>query len=159
MINIDLICKKYDIENYTINQDESINVNGNVDLSMKKKLTKLPLKFNKVSGNFYCHSNQLTSLEGSPKEIGGNFYCSNNKLTSLEGGPKEVGRYFCCQYNQLTSLEGGPKKVCGNFYCDRYISDIEPYIIEFLNDIIIKVDYTRYKKVNDRDKIINNILT
>ena len=155
---IDLICKEYGIKNYIICSDGSIDVNGNVDLSMKK-LTKLPLKFNKVSGSFYCNNNQLITLEGSPREIGVHFHCSHNKLTSLEGGPKEVGRYFCCQYNQLTSLEGGPKKVCGNFYCDRYISDIEPYIIEFLNDIIIKVDYTRYKKVNDRDKIINNILT
>ena len=155
---ISSICKKYGIENYTINPDGTIDVNGNVDLSMKK-LTKLPLKFNKVSGSFYCNNNQLITLEGSPREIGVHFHCSHNKLTSLEGGPKEVGRYFCCQYNQLTSLEGGPKKVCGNFYCDRYISDIEPYIIEFLNDIIIKVDYTRYKKVNNRDEKINSVLT
>ena len=136
MINIDLICKKYGITNYIINPDESINVNGNVDLSMKK-LTKLPLKFNKVSGSFYCNNNQLITLEGSPREIGVHFHC---------------------YYNKLTTLESGPTKLVGTFYCDKYINDIKPYIINTYTDII-NIDYTRYKKVNDRDKKINNILT
>ncbi len=49
--NIDEICKKYDIENYTINSDGSIDVNENVDL-FDKRLIKIPLKFNKVNGIF-----------------------------------------------------------------------------------------------------------
>ena len=36
------ICKKYNIENYTINSDGSIDVDGNVNLS-KMNLTELPL--------------------------------------------------------------------------------------------------------------------
>jgi hypothetical protein len=68
-------------------------------------------------GNFYCYSNQLTSLEGSPKEVGGSFYCSGNQLTSLKGSPKEVGWNFYCYRNQLTSLEGSPNEVGGNFDC------------------------------------------
>jgi len=55
------ICKKYGIKNYTINDDGSIDVDGNVNLSYRK-LTKLPLKFNNVSGNFLCYNNQLTTL-------------------------------------------------------------------------------------------------
>ena len=47
------ICKQYNIKNYTINKDGSINVNDDVNLTYKK-LTKLPLKFNYVSGHFYC---------------------------------------------------------------------------------------------------------
>jgi hypothetical protein len=113
---IDSICQKYGIQNYTINHDGTVDVDGNVNLS-KKGLTKLPLKFNKVSGHFYCHSNQLTSLEGCPQEVGVNFYCYQNKLTSLEGGPKEVGSDFSCHSNQLTSLEGCPREVGGNFWC------------------------------------------
>jgi hypothetical protein len=35
------ICKKYNIQNYTINPDGSIDVNGDVWLS-NKKLTKIP---------------------------------------------------------------------------------------------------------------------
>ena len=35
------ICQKYGIENYTINPDGNIDVDGNVSLS-NKKLTELP---------------------------------------------------------------------------------------------------------------------
>jgi hypothetical protein len=112
------ICKKYDITNYTINSDGTIDVDGDVDLSIKG-LTKLPLRFNDVSGSFYCRYNKLTSLEGAPKSVGDFFSCENNKLTSLEGAPGSVGGGFDCSNNQLTSLEGAPQSVGGGFYC-RY---------------------------------------
>jgi hypothetical protein len=114
--DIHSLCKKYDIRNYTINDDGSIDVDGNVNL-YDKKLIELPLKFGKVGGDFYCHYNNLTSLEGSPREVGGDFYCSENKLTSLSGSPREVGEVFECSDNQLTSLEGAPEKVGGDFHC------------------------------------------
>ncbi len=41
-----------------------------VDL-YNKRLTKLPLKFNKINGYFDCGYNKLTSLEGSPIEVNG----------------------------------------------------------------------------------------
>ncbi len=116
--DIDSICKKYDIRNYTINPDGSIDVDSNVDLS-EKGLTKLPLKFGKVTGSFYCYRNQLTTLEGSPNEVSGGFYCRNNNLTTLEGAPKEVGGNFYCGNNQLISLEGGPNYVGGDFSCHK----------------------------------------
>jgi hypothetical protein len=108
------VCDKYDIKNYTINTDGTIDVDGNIDLN-NKGLTKLPLKFNRVTGFFYCDNNQLTSLEGAPVSVG-NFYCHNNKLTSLEGAPQSV-RNFVCYDNQLTSLEGAPQSVGSDFYC------------------------------------------
>ena len=111
------ICNEYNITNYTINRDGSIDVDGDVNLSYME-LTEIPLKFNKVRGCFYCYGNKLTSLEGSPERVGGNFSCYNNQLTSLIGSPKEVGGYFSCSNNnQLTSLEGSPKEVGGGFYC------------------------------------------
>jgi hypothetical protein len=55
---IEEICKEYGIENYTINSDWSIDVDGDVHLS-NRNLTKLPLNFRNVSGNFYCSYNQL----------------------------------------------------------------------------------------------------
>jgi len=137
--DIDSICERYGIKNYTINEDGTIDVDGDVDLS-GKNIDKLPLKFGKVTGHFFCsynqltslegspskvggdficYENKLTSLEGSPSEVGGGFYCSGNKLTSLEGSPKEVGGGFDCRYNQLTSLEGSPKRVGGHFGCSR----------------------------------------
>jgi hypothetical protein len=118
--SIKSICERYGIKNYTINEDGSVDVDGEVYIC-NKSLTKLPLKFGKVTGNFVCYNNQLTSLEGvfgrGPEWVGGNFYISKNQLTSLEGSPKEVGGTFYCQNNQLTSLEGGPKSVGRDFYC------------------------------------------
>jgi len=108
--------EKLGIENYKFNDDFSIDVNGNVDLSFND-LTKLPFKFRNVSGDFYCNNNNLTSLEGSPKTVGCGFYCSANNLESLEGSPKTVGGDFYCVSNNLTSLVGGPETVGGDFYC------------------------------------------
>ena len=116
--DIHKICKEYGIQNYTINEYGSIDVDGNVDLS-NKNLTRIPLKFRNVSGIFSCRFNQLTSLEGCPKSVGGDFYCSNNQLTSLEGCPQSVGGDFYCFNNQLTSLEGCPQSVGGYFDCQN----------------------------------------
>ncbi|MCK9476325.1 MAG: hypothetical protein M0R46_10415 [Candidatus Muirbacterium halophilum] len=113
---IDSICEKYNIKNYIINEDGSIDVDGNVNL-YDEKLKVLPLKFRNVSGDFECGDNQLTSLDGSPQSVGGDFYCISNHLTSLEGGPQSVDGFFDCGYNQLTSLEGCPQSICGGFYC------------------------------------------
>tara|TARA_X000000368_G_C23053378_1_gene722610 strand:- start:821 stop:1669 length:849 start_codon:yes stop_codon:yes gene_type:complete len=140
-MSIDEICYKYDIRDYTINNDGSIDVdNDDVDLShMGHK--ELPLKFNKVYGDFHCGYNDLTSLKGSPKWVGGDFNCiqnnltdlkggpeyvgedlyvARNSLTSLEGSPEKVGGHFSCQYNdKLLSLKGGPKEVIGNYQCQE----------------------------------------
>ena len=116
--NIDLeLLKKCINGTYTINDDGSIDVGGSVNLS-RKKLTKIPFNFGKVSGDFYCYNNQLTSLEGSPNTVGGGFYCYNNKLTSLEGAPNTVSGGFDCYNNQLTTLDGVPNTVGGGFYCN-----------------------------------------
>ena len=106
--DIHKICKKYGIENYTINTDGSIDVNGHVDLT-HKRLTKLPLKFNDVSGYFHCDNNNLTTLLGGPKSVGGAFNCSRNNLTTLEWSPKSVGYDFHCWsnpiYDQLGNID------------------------------------------------------
>ena len=111
-IEVEKICKKYKIENWTLNPDGTVDVDGDVYLSAQR-LSKLPLKFGRVTGNFFCHYNQLTSLEGCPTEIDGDFWCHSNKLTSLEGCPTEIGGYFWCSYNQLTSLKGAPEYIEG----------------------------------------------
>jgi len=113
--DVDSICKKLGIENYAV-KDGLVNVDGGVYL-YRKGLTKLPLKFGEVSGNFYCSFNKLTSLEGSPSRVGGDFDCYANRLTSLEGAPTRVGGDFGCSWNKLTNLEGAPEVVEKNFYC------------------------------------------
>ncbi len=122
---IDEICRKYNITDYTINDDGSIDVVGNIDLS-QMRLTELPLRFNKVTGYFLCIENRLTSLKGSPKWVGDSFHCGHNNLTSLEFGPVYVGGYFCCSDNDLTDLIDSPKQVGGYFSCVRNKKLINP---------------------------------
>ena len=111
------ICSLYAIYGYTINPDGSIDVNGSVYLS-GKGLKRVPLKFNKVDGGFYCNNNNLTSLEGFPKHVSGNINLGTNQLTSLENSPIELGQYLYCYKNPLKSLVGYnlsyDKLVCDN---------------------------------------------
>jgi hypothetical protein len=111
------ICRKYKIKNWDINSEGLVDVDDDDVWLNGKVLTKLPLDFGHVSGDFYCDYNDLASLEGCPRSVGGSFYCSNNKLTSLEGCPQEVRDDFYCSNNKLTSLEGCPQEVRDDFYC------------------------------------------
>ena len=114
--DIESICRRYRITNYTINPDGTVDVDDLVDL-FSRGLTKLPLKFGRVTGNFNCNHNQLTTLEGCPKEVGDSFYCNDNLLTTLEGSPKKVGEHFICNKNKLTTLKGCTEEVGGGFSC------------------------------------------
>jgi hypothetical protein len=145
--NIHKICKEYGIENYTINSDGSIDVDGDVDL-WSRGLTKLPMKFNNVSGDFNCHYNKLTTLLGSPQSVGGDFWCHGNKFITLDGSPERVGGSFYCNYNNLTTLEGGPQSVGGDFY----------YNVNPIYYKLGKIDYKSYIKQLNRDKILNELL-
>jgi hypothetical protein len=110
------VCKRYGIEDYTINDNLSIDVDGDVRLD-SKNLEYLPLRFNYVSGGFSCCRNILVSLEGSPQTVGGDFDCQGNELKTLEGSPQTVGTNFECSYNNLKTLEGSPQTVGGDFGC------------------------------------------
>jgi hypothetical protein len=99
-----------------------VDVNGDVDLSNKKlsnqDLSKIHLKFRKVTGNFNCSNNQLTNLDFAPEFVGGNFDCSDNNLTYLDGAPNWVKGDFECSDNKLlTSLGNQSLYVGGDFYC------------------------------------------
>ncbi len=119
------ICKRYSIGDYTVNEDGTVDVDGDVDLKhWNYTLYILPIKFGTVTGNFSCGSgndidykNELTSLEGCPHTVGGDFRCPMNNLTSLEGGPTEVGGNYYCYKNKLSSLKGAPSSVYGIFHC------------------------------------------
>ena len=90
-------CEEMDIENYTINSQGEIDVDGDVDLTYKD-FKELPYKFGRVDGWF---------------DMGG---CQN--LTSLKNCPNYVGGYLGCdRCPKLDSLEGCPKEVRWNFYC------------------------------------------
>jgi len=102
------ICKEHDIRKYTINNDMSISVNGNVSLS-HRNLKSIPIKFKEVDGNFNCSGNQLTSLKYCPGTVGGYFSCHSNQLTSLKYCPETVGGGLDCSNNQITNFDGLPE--------------------------------------------------
>ncbi|WP_029596553.1 hypothetical protein [Flavobacterium sp. ACAM 123] len=108
------LCSQYDITNYSINQDGSIDVDGDVILS-KMNIIMIPLNFNRVSGNFICSYNQLTSLKNAPRIVGESFGCRINLLTSLEHCPKIIGGSFNCGKNRLTSLKHCPSEIHGDY--------------------------------------------
>ena len=113
----DDFCKEYDITNYTINEDGSIDVDDDVDLSVSD-LVQIPIKFGKVSGDFNCSNNHLTTLSGCPSYVGGDFKCRFNRITNLIGSPNYIGGTFICSHNDLlTSLVGSPEYVGGVFDC------------------------------------------
>ena len=132
-MSIEEICVKYGIEDYTIMDDGSIDVDGDVYIN-DEGLTELPLTFNKVTGVFNCDDNKLTTLKGSPKSVGDGFDCGGNNLTSLEGSPESVGGHFNCQFNNLIDLKGSPKSIGGKFYCrNNPIESIFNYVdIDFI---------------------------
>jgi hypothetical protein len=127
------------VKRYKINDDLSIDVDGNVNISFKS-FKRIPVQFGIVTGNFGCNNNELITLKGSPREVGGYFNCCNNQLTSLEFGPTSAGKsyecsenylttllgaprsvdgYFNCTFNELTNLEYAPREVNGDFYCNN----------------------------------------
>ncbi len=118
--HIDALCREYKIYNYTINPDGSLDVDGNVNIIRRhSSFGKLALQFNKVTKDFVCNQNELTTLEGCPKEVGGSFSCGKNQLTSLEFSPSNVGGGYLCYDNQITSLKGCPTEINSNFTCGK----------------------------------------
>jgi hypothetical protein len=108
--------KELGIENYSISDDGTVDVNGTVDISFKN-LTGIPVRFGIVRGDFNCSNNKLESLSGSPEKVGVSFFCHRNRLISLDSAPRVVGKAFICRSNKLTSLKGAPESINGNFDC------------------------------------------
>jgi hypothetical protein len=139
------ICEKYNITNYTINDDGSIDVNGNVDLD-QYGLKRIPVVFNKVTGWFDCSDNNLTTLKGSPLWVGGWFSCRVNNLTSLEFSPDYVGGNFYCNGNDLT-----------NNYCDTEIDG--GFYTDLKQDGLNWFNYKEWRKLYKRKLTLNELYT
>tara|TARA_R110000868_G_scaffold243978_2_gene500092 strand:+ start:475 stop:1038 length:564 start_codon:yes stop_codon:yes gene_type:complete len=141
-------------QEYTINPDGTIDINGDVKLSTYS-LEKLPFKFGEVTGYFDCSHNQLTSLEGSPKFVGINFDCSYNELTTLEGSPKFVGGYFDCSDNELITLKGCPEHVVDAFYCMTNRIKTIDYLPEYIGgEVFMQLNATKFSP-EDIERAIN----
>jgi hypothetical protein len=103
---------------YTVNNDNSIDVHGNIYIfDDQHDIKYLPIKFGKVYGNFLCYNCGLTTLENAPSYVSGDFECYKNKLKNLVGSPNDVDGHFKCYDNNLETLEGMPVEIGKNFVC------------------------------------------
>ena len=105
------LCEYYNVGNYSINDDMSVNANGVVYFN-SYSFDEIPIKFNEINGSFLCIECDLKSLKNAPNILSGlgTFECAGNKLETLIGTPKEVTT-FDCSHNKLKTLEGSPEKV------------------------------------------------
>ena len=110
---IEAWCEKMDIENYTINSQGEIDVDGYVNL-IHNIFKELPHKFGRVDGYFsLSECKNLTSLKNCPDYVGDYFSCSFcNKLDSLEGCPKNVNLEFYCRACKRIFTEGEIRSLC-----------------------------------------------
>jgi hypothetical protein len=102
------------VEGYAINDDCTIDVNTNVNLS-HKNLEEFPwfIQFNKVyAAAFFCFRNRLVSLRGCPTYVGRTFSCVGNKLNSLKGCPSYVGNKFVCADNDKFFTKDYVRSLC-----------------------------------------------
>ncbi len=79
-------CKKHGVNNYSINPDGSIDIDGGVCF-MNFKEEFFPIPFNKVSGFFECVNCNLTTFKNMPREIGRWLLCSNTPFRTFEHFP------------------------------------------------------------------------
>lgn len=118
--------KHYGVEDFTINDDLTVDVSG--DVNLKSKYTGHEIETDIYVGDNLGHTVVEEKLSGIPFQFGkveGNFDISDNGydktvvdvegLESLKGCPTEVKGNFDCSANPaLRSLEDGPKVVGGN---------------------------------------------
>lgn len=116
--------------NYTINDDLTVDIEGDVDLRGSLLtannipiLDKIPVQFGKVTGSFNCIGNNLKNLIGAPKIVNGDFACYGDSITlgsieSLEGVPETCEGEMNLICNQIKSLKYLPKIVKGTIYLD-----------------------------------------
>ena len=88
----------------SINNDGVVDIQGDIETRDNGPINKFPLKFDNISGYFYCSHNDLTSLEGSPNRVGESFSCTNNPLVSLKGMPEYIGGKIRISYSPKLPL-------------------------------------------------------
>lgn len=106
---------------YMIQDDLSVDVEGDVHLNITPPGGIIPVKFGVVTGEFNVVRCGLTSLQNAPHTVKGFFLCSHNKLTNLVHGPKVVQDTYVIGTNPLRSLEGFPDTQSPTYVNMRYV--------------------------------------
>lgn len=124
--------KSEKISNYRINLDKTVSVDGTVNL-FNHNLNNLPIKFDKVNGDFLVRHNLFANFKGFPNEIGGDLSVSHNKnLKSFSGASGIIvrGKVYMAETG-IRSLEGVSDIFAGiygngvNFSLTQFESDIK----------------------------------
>ena len=103
----------------TVNEDLTIDSTNIVKIKELED-GKLPefIQFNVVRGGFSVENKGLTTLRGCPKKVlesedyKGNFKCGSNQLTSLEHSPKLVEGNYLCNNNPGKFKRADVTKLC-----------------------------------------------
>ena len=108
-VQIEKWLKEHNVKNFTINDDLTIDVNG--DLFIEEDLPEF-INFNKVHSDCTCWNSHVTTLRGAPKIVGEHFTCRRTSIETLEGCPVEIGGEFEVVDNKkLKNIDNLPQKV------------------------------------------------
>ena len=83
MKNIKEVLDQYNVVDYSINNDGSVNLTKDITF-FKKNLDKIPFNISKAPRILDFSFNNISSLEGSPEECDTIFYAMNN-ISDLKG--------------------------------------------------------------------------
>lgn len=83
MKNIEEVLDQYNVVDYSINNDGSVNLTKDITF-FKKNLDKIPFSVSKAPRILDYSFNNISSLEGSPEECDTIFYAMNN-ISDLKG--------------------------------------------------------------------------
>lgn len=111
-------CKLHNIENFKINENNTVDVFKTVNLQ-DKYVVNLPFKFGIIHGDFRINNTWMTNLNNSPEVVMGEFLCGWNKITSLIGSPKKVVKGYNCEHTEITTLEGITQDIGGDLRCSN----------------------------------------
>lgn len=98
--------EEYGVKNYLLNDDDSIDVDGSVDLN-KKGLTEIPeyIQFRRINGSFFIGGNELKTCKGFPVNVKNNFDMEANGIYTLKYAPEYVGISTWYKNNHISDEE------------------------------------------------------
>jgi hypothetical protein len=154
---LDQYLKKMKISNYTINDDLSVDVDGDVSIS-GQLFKKIPCKFGQVTGSFSWIGGQLTVADNLPDRVDGDLDISHNEIASITKLPEITGS-IRLNGNLIASWEGVlPDSVEGDLHIqdnpatdivgnlptivhgDLAIGSTEPYSLRGIHKNVRRVD-------------------
>ena len=144
--------KEIDITNYIINEDLTVDIDDDVDISCQN-LKEIPIKFGIVNGNFNCGYNELTSLEGCPEVVNSNFDCSDNELKILEYFPPKINGIFIAFYKNKIKEEELVNFNCEMENVENIYSDFNQY--GDVKELLEKVSH--YKNVKKENELLKEL--